>query len=387
MNEPGDPAEEEFSKQPTKKRRRRHGERRYRFTSRRRHLPPLRRWREALLVVFLLTAVLFLINPFPRLAQAQATIAHPPQPLAVTPPAEPESGYCLAGDFQEWDSNSTPLHDNGTEGDRTAGDGVYSRTVIFEEPGRYLWRVLPCGQWEAAVPESSAWVFATSPDQPITFTFNPALPPGNLWPRSYALTANDTLPARAVAVGSFQNNPWDSEDNRTVMEPIANGRYQLTYRIPLPGTYEAYVAIQGRDEGIGASGRSTEPIPLEFTTKFSAEMVVIQYDARTDRIAVLSGLPWWLSWLSFGWGASFLAGVSILGFLALAAQIGYSRVVLRPDRQYSAGCPNCHEQNLRRINRETTDYLLSLLGVPVRRYKCNECGWAGRRIYRRHHSR
>lgn len=385
MNEPTDLAEEEISEQTSTKRRRRK-ERRYRFTShRRRRWPQLRWWREALLVVLLLTAVLFLINPFPRLAQAQATVSRPPQPLAVTPPTEPENGFCIVGDFQDWNGTSTPLLDDGTEGDRTAGDGIYSRTVTFAEPDRYLWRVLPCGQWSAGVPEKSAWVFVTSPDQPITFTFNPAMPPSNLWPRSYAFTANDTLPARVVAVGSFQNERWDSEDDRTAMKPSGNGRYQLTYRIPLPSTYETYVSIQGRNEGIGASGRSVDPIPLEFTTKFPAEMVVIQYDARTDRIAVLSGMPWWLSWLSFGWGGRIIAGISILGFLVLGAQIGYSRVVLRPDWQYSAGCPNCEEHDLRRISRETSDYVLDLLGVPVRRYKCNQCGWEGRRIYRRHH--
>ena len=275
--------------------------------------------------------------------------------------------------------------DDGTEGDRTAGDGIYSRTVIFAEPARYSWRVLPCGQWDTAVPEKSAWVFATRPNQSITFTFNPAVPPSNLWPRSYALTANDTLPAPVVAVGSFQTNRWDSEDAHTAMKPISNGKYQLAYRIPLPGTYETYVSLQGRNEGIGASGRSLEPIPLEFTTEFPAEMVVIQFDATTDRIAVLSGMPWWLSWLGFGWGAKFIAGISILGALVLAAQISYSRVVKRPDWQYSAGCPNCEAHDLRRISRETSDYLLDIIGVPVRRYKCNQCGWEGRRIYRKHH--
>jgi hypothetical protein len=380
---------EEITEQTSRQsssRRRRGKERRYRFgRHKRQRLPQLRWWREVLLVVFLLTAVLFLINPFSRLAQARATASRPQPPLAVTPPAEPESGYCIVGNFQDWDGQSTPLVDDGTEGDRTSGDGIYSRTVLFAEPDRYLWRVLPCGQWDKIVPEKSAWVFVTSPNQPITFTFNPAMPPSNLWPRSYALTANDTLPARVVAIGSFQANRWDSEDARTALEPVGNNRYQLAYRIPLPNTYETYVAIQGRSEGIGASGRSIEPVPLEFTTRFPSEMVVIQYDAGTDRIAVLSGMPWWLSWLGYGWGARIIAGISILGILVMGAQIGYRRVVLRPDWQYSVGCPNCEAHDLQRISRETSDYVLDLLGVPVRRYKCRQCGWEGRRIYRRHH--
>ncbi len=363
----------------------RRGERRYRFTPRRqRHLPKLRWWRELLLLFLLATAVLFFINPFTRLALAQATSSGPAEPLAVTPPVQPEDGYCLTGDFLEWDGRSTPLLDDGTHGDRTADDHLYTRTVTFAEPGRYLWRVLPCGQWEFVVPEKSAWVFVTTPNQPITFTFNPDMPLSRLWPRSYAYTANDTLPASVVAVGTFQNRRWNSEDAQTMMQPTSNGQYQLAYRIPLPSTYQTYVAIQGRSEGIGASGRSMEPIPLEFSTHFPAEMVVIQFDARTDRLAVLTGMPWWLSWLGFGWGAKLFAAVSLLGSLVLGAQIGYSRVIMRPDWQYSAGCPDCQQHDLQRINRETADYLLDLIGVPVRRYKCKQCGWEGRRIYRRH---
>jgi hypothetical protein len=248
-----------------------------------------------------------------------------------------------------------------------------------------LWRIIPCGAWDLGVPEKSAWVFAIEPEQPITFTFNPAIPTSNFWPKAYAFTANDTLPARPVAVGNFQVRRWYSEDSRTAMPPSGNGQFQLAYRVPLPGTYETYVVIQGLEDGIGASGRSREPVPLEFTTEFPAEMVVFQYDGRTDRIAVLSGMPWWLSWLGYGWGARIIAGISILGILVLSAQIGYSRIVLRPDWQYSAGCPNCEAHDLRRVSRENSDYVLDLFGVPVRRYKCSQCGWEGRRIYRQHH--
>ena len=364
-------------------RRRRHKERRYRFgPHKRQRLPQLRRWREVLLVGLLLTAVFFLINPFTRLAQAQATAAKPLEPLTVTPPTLPEEGYCLAGDFQEWDGRTTPLLDDGTQGDSAAGDGIFSRTVIFAEPGRYLWRAMPCGQWELGVPEKSAWVFATTPNQPITFTFTPSLPATDLWPQTYALKASDTLPGRPVAVGSFQTRQWDSEDVTTQMRPSGNGQYQLNYRVRLPGSYEAYVAVQGQEEGFGADGRSREPIPLTFTTQSPMETVVIQYDGRTDRIAVLYGIPGWLSWLGYSSGARVLAALSFFGALVLGAFMGYGRFVLHPNRQYSAGCPNCQQHTLQRINRETSDYLLDIIGVPVRRYRCSQCGWKGRRMKR-----
>ncbi len=385
MDEPEEQAEEaEISERPSLPRRRR-VERRYRFAPRER-TPRLQFpwWREGLLAALFLIALVFLINPFPRLAQAQARIARPPEPLAVTPPAQAEKGYCLAGEFQEWNGSNTPLVDDGTEGDRTAGDGIYSRTITFAEPGRYLWRVLPCGNWSFAIPEKAAWVFATMPNQSVTISFNPDMPPSQLWPRTYALTANDTLPARLVAVGSFQNKRWDSEDPLTELAPAGNGQFQLAYRVPLPGTYQTYVAIQGRGEGIGASGRSREPVPLAFSTTFPGEMVVIQYDGRTDRIAVLYGISWWLSWLSYGWGAKIIAAIAVVGVLVLGFQVAYRRTVLRPAWQYSAGCPSCQQHDLQRIGRETPDYLLDMIGIPVRRYECDRCGWKGRRIFSRH---
>ena len=179
----------------------------------------------------------------------------------------------------------------------------------------------------------------------------------------------------------FQTNRWDNEDPRTIMEPVGQGQFQLTYRVPLPGTYETHISILGRDDGIGASGRSTEPIPLTFSTEFPAEMIVIQYDDRTDRMAVLHSIPWVLSWLGYGSGANIIVAISLIGALILGFQLILNRTIHRPEWQYSAGCPNCKEHYLQRISRETADYLLDTIGIPVRRYKCDNCGWEGRRIY------
>ncbi|MCB8982106.1 MAG: hypothetical protein H6657_32295 [Ardenticatenaceae bacterium] len=362
----------------------RKSERRYRFgPHRHRWLSWPRWWREALLVLLLVTAVLCLINPFPKMAFARATAASPSEPLPVSPPTAPEDGYCLAGDFQGWDGRNTLLFDDGTEGDQTAGDGLFARTITFAEPGRYLWRVLPCGDWTQAVPERAAWFFVTTPDQPITFTFRAADVESRFWPNTYALTANDTLPARLVAVGTFQNEPWNNKDTLTGLQPLNSDQFQLAYRVPQPGTYQAYVSVQGRDESVGANGRSMEATPLEFTTRVASEWVLFQYDGRSSRIAVLYQIPWWLGWLGFEHGAQIVAALALVGVFVLAVQVINLWFVKRPDWQSSAGCPTCQGE-LRRVNRTTTDYLLGLVGIPVRRYKCRQCGWQGRRIHRHH---
>ncbi len=43
-------------------------------------------------------------------------------------------------------------------------------------------------------------------------------------------------------------------------------------------------------------------------------------------------------------------------------------------------CPACGNDDLRRARRIGRDRLLGLLGIPVRRYICPECRWAGARI-------
>lgn len=374
---------EESAKQE-KKQHSRHAERRYRFgTHRRRRLFSLGWWREGLLGVLLVTAVLCLINPFPKMAFARATAATPAEPLPVSLPTAPEDGYCLAGDFQGWDGRSTPLLDDGSQGDETAGDGLYTRTVTFAEPGRYLWRVLPCGDWGQAVPDRAAWIFVTTPDQPITFTFRAGEVESRFWPDAYALTADDTLPARLVAVGTFQTEPWNNKDSLTGLQPRNRNQFQLAYRVPRPGTYQAYLSVQGRGESIGANGRSLEAVPLEFTTRKASEWVLFQYDGRSSRMAILYQIPWWLGWLGFEHGAQIIAVLAFLGLLILGIQVLNLRFVKHPDWQHTAGCPNCQGE-LRRVSRTTADYLLGLVGIPVRRYKCRQCGWEGRRMHRHH---
>ncbi|MBK8904150.1 MAG: hypothetical protein IPM53_23425 [Anaerolineaceae bacterium] len=387
MDESSTPVDEvsqisEQSAKQEKKKRSRKAERRYRFgPHRRRRLSWLGWWREVLLGMLLVTAVLGFVNPFPQMAVALATAANPAEPLPILPPTAPEEGYCLAGDFQGWDGSSTQLLDDGSEGDQTAGDGLYSRTITFVEPGRYLWHVLTCGDWEQTIADRSAWVFVTAPDQAITFTFRPGEVDGRFWPNTYALTADDSLPARLLAVGNFQDVQWDNQDSLTGLDPLNSEQFQLAYRIPRPGMYEAYVAVQGREEGIGAGGRSLQPMPLTFTTQMASEWVLFQYDGRSSRIAILYQIPRWLGWLAFERGALIIAGLALLGAIVLGVQVLNRWFRQRPEWQHAAGCPNC-QGDLRRVNRTTPDYLFGLVGIPVRRYKCHNCGWQGRRIHR-----
>ncbi|MCB8977283.1 MAG: hypothetical protein H6657_07655 [Ardenticatenaceae bacterium] len=289
----------------------------------------------------------------------------------------------MAGDFQGWDGRNTLLFDDGTEGDQTAGDGLFARTITFAEPGRYLWRVLPCGDWTQAVPERAAWFFVTTPDQPITFTFRAADVESRFWPNTYALTANDTLPARLVAVGTFKmslgttRTPSPDFSRSTAISSswltASRNLAPIRHMCPCRDVMRAW----------GPTAVPWRPHPWNSPARVASEWVLFQYDGRSSRIAVLYQIPWWLGWLGFEHGAQIVAALALVGVFVLAVQVINLWFVKRPDWQSSAGCPTCQGE-LRRVNRTTTDYLLGLVGIPVRRYKCRQCGWQGRRIHRHH---
>jgi hypothetical protein len=360
--------------------------RRWRYRSQSGRLARLKRlwfvWRrEVIFVVLLLTAVLFLVNPFRALAQARALVAQPVTPLLADSLEEAPDEWCLTGNFLEWNGRDYPMNDAGLDGDQRAEDGIYTRVVTFAESGRYQWRVLPCRQWDLAFPNRAAWAFVLESDQTITFTMDTNPRGGKLWPERYVVSANDQLPARLLAVGDFQK--WNNTDPATVLRPLRNGVHQLVYAVHLPGVHRGYVAINGRRDGFGADGRSSQAIPLQFTTEALDETVIFLFDGRSERMAILYGLPFWLSWLAYRRGALLLGGLTLLAAMLTGGSAVQVRLRRRRIWQFSQGCPQCQQHQLKRTHRKASDYLLSMAGFPVRRYICAHCGWRGRRIHQK----
>lgn len=48
----------------------------------------------------------------------------------------------------------------------------------------------------------------------------------------------------------------------------------------------------------------------------------------------------------------------------------------------NSACPDCQHMELYRSPRKSRDHFLNRLGIPVRRYICRECFWAGARVDR-----
>lgn len=83
-------------------------------------------------------------------------------------------------------------------------------------------------------------------------------------------------------------------------------------------------------------------------------------------------------WLAYSGGARLLAGA----FIAAAIGVILLRVRQNWLAQMAVGdgqCPQCNQATLRRIHRKQADRLLNYLFLPVRRYKCQNCRWEGRR--------
>lgn len=95
-------------------------------------------------------------------------------------------------------------------------------------------------------------------------------------------------------------------------------------------------------------------------------------------ITTLPGLDWLLT----GANNLVLGGGLLFGGILLAL---IARFLVMRNRALwaSAGCPQCREHDMLRIQRQNSDRAISLF-VPVRRYACRNCTWQGRRLVGRH---
>jgi hypothetical protein len=77
-------------------------------------------------------------------------------------------------------------------------------------------------------------------------------------------------------------------------------------------------------------------------------------------------------------------GLVLLIVFAITALVSYfvlrRRVLGNPMLYSDAGCPQCWENELIRVRRQKSDRLIAHIGIPVRRYNCRNCDWAGLRL-------
>ena len=331
------------------------------------------------LLLLAAAAFIYFVNPFTRLALGMASLARPVASPSVAPPGAADNGlWCLQGSFPTGDALPR-LMDDGAQGDVVANDDVFSLEFPIPTAGSYRWQVVNCDNTERAFPPAMAWITTSQPNQVVTFVFDSNERADRLFfPIPYAVSAFDGADEFHV-VGSFQGGIADDASAR--LEPISNGLYQQVRRIARAGSYESYVIAGDETQAIDAYGRTTEPIPFAFETDSNGEYVVFLVDIDRGRASVMYDMPPLVTRLAYGGGhrplslaLAGLAGLLLLGLLLREAMLRNRRLWME------TGCPRCHEQELMRISRRSSDRLLHVFGIPAYRYRCRNCTWEGTRL-------
>jgi glycosidase len=216
---------------------------------------------------------------------------------AFLPQGTPGAGsYCLTGGMQPgggWYNSSDPMYDDGTHGDLTAGDGVFTLDyTVSLAAGRYEWKVFTCGTWNGFPTSGNSFVFTTTNPQTIKFTFDTndhtADVGWKLLPAQNILNAWDSAPAAISAVGD--HNSWNNNDANYTLASLGNGYHYLA-RLMTPGSYNAKLVLRNSWDAWGADGRSVNAGTLAFNAYFSDEPVYFLFDYYTGRGLFYAAAP------------------------------------------------------------------------------------------------
>ena len=236
---------------------------------------------------FLVAAMLLTTVP----AQGASIPVFADVPLQTSAPALAAAGnWCVAGDWNGWNNSSTPLLDDGTQGDLIPGDGVYSLEVTLVEAKRYEFKAVACGDWNTSFPQENAWLITTVPDQKVTITFDAndhsADAGAVLIPKQNVVNViGDNPPTEYTAVGGF--NGWNNADDATKLSAMGNGFYRLVLTIATAGTYDGKITHTGGwGEQFTAGGRAKDGGSISFTTTQDNQEVVFLLDANHGRLLI-----------------------------------------------------------------------------------------------------
>ncbi len=199
--------------------------------------------------------------------------------FAVFPalPPAPTPIWYARGDFNGW-GTSDPMFDDGTNGDVTAGDGIFSTQVTAAE-GRYEFKVATA-EW-FGYPSSNAWLESTGEVVMITLDTNTY---NDEWMPAANIVGVSTEPGAWTAVGDWQS--YNNADPNTGMTSNGDGTYTLSTPIANPGNYTIKATKTGTWDAIGADGRGVNATNAAFTTTEADQEVVFKVDPLAGRIKV-----------------------------------------------------------------------------------------------------
>jgi glycosidase len=205
--------------------------------------------------------------------------------FALYPPPPP---WYARGDFNGWGTDD-PMFDDGTHGDATAGDGVYTALVTVATAGRYEFKIAS-EDWSDSYPASgNSWLETAADGATVAVTFDTGFHSDGWLPETNVIGVSAETTAW-TAVGDWQG--WDNANPATAMSDLGGGLYQFTTSIASPGSYQYKAVKTGSWDAIGADGRGVNAGTAAFETTGADQNVSFSVDALAGRVrAEVEPLP------------------------------------------------------------------------------------------------
>ncbi len=194
----------------------------------------------------------------------------------------PKPSWYVRGDFNSWDTSS-PMFDDGSNGDVTAEDGIYTALVAPASAGRYEFKVATEDFTTGYPGSGNSWLETTSPAESVSVTLDTNSYTGDWLPKTNIIGVSSN-PSIWTAVGNWQG--WNNAEPATAMADTGSGTYSLTTQIANPGNYEFKAVMTNTWDAIGADGRSVNAATAAFTTEEAGQEVAFTVDPASGRIKV-----------------------------------------------------------------------------------------------------
>ena len=202
--------------------------------------------------------------------------------------------WYLRGDFNGWGGTAEELVDDGTNGDVTAADGIYSRLVTIAAAGRNEYKVT-LDDWSVNYPASNSWLNTTSSNQVVFFTFD-TNPHGDSWlPDANIVNSDDQAPPTADAVAVGDHNGWNNAGPEVMHDDgldgdwlAGDGIYAWHAVIITPGSYGWKAVLTGTWDAWGSDNRAINADNVAYATTLPNEDVYFYLDSNTGRVITAS---------------------------------------------------------------------------------------------------
>ncbi|NNE09893.1 MAG: hypothetical protein HKN20_15140 [Gemmatimonadetes bacterium] len=191
--------------------------------------------------------------------------------------------YCAPGCFN-FDAGNE-MFDDGTNGDVTSGDGIFSRLVTTDvgAAGKYSWKAA-VADWSISYPGSNQFVHINAAAEQVLFTLDTNVYADGFIPTTNIAWSDHYAPVGAAyeVIGAApETGGWADG----IVAAEAGGVHSVTITIGTAGNYDFLWRVDNdwdaqtiRQDG-GASGGAN----LNYTTTVDNQDVLFEFDANTGR--------------------------------------------------------------------------------------------------------